>query len=60
MALDPVVKVEITAHNSVMDDVIEKLQEEALVQIDPHSMSGWSNPFVSTSQLHRTRISPSR
>ena len=43
MALDPVVKVEITAHNSVMDDVIEKLQEQALVQIDPHSITGWES-----------------
>ena len=43
MALDPVVKVEITAHNSVMDDVIQKLQEQALVQIDPHSISGWES-----------------
>ncbi len=43
MALDPVVKLEITVHNSVMDDVIEKLQEHALVQIDPHSITGWES-----------------
>ena len=43
MALDPVIKVEITAHNSVMDDIIEKLQEGALVQIDPHSIKDWES-----------------
>lgn len=43
MALDPVQKVEITVHNSMMDKVIEEIQELSLVQINPHSIKDWES-----------------
>jgi len=43
MALDPVVKVEITTHSSVMDEVIEDLQRLSIIQIDPHSVTNWES-----------------
>jgi V/A-type H+-transporting ATPase subunit I len=36
MALDPVTKVEITAHNAVLDDILEEVQILSVMQIDPH------------------------
>jgi len=43
MALDPVVKVEITAHNETMDVLLEDLQELSVVQIDPHRIDAWES-----------------
>jgi len=41
MALDPIKKIEITAHSSIMDALLEKLQSLSVVQIDPHSIKEW-------------------
>ncbi|RKX94900.1 MAG: hypothetical protein DRP84_05810 [Spirochaetes bacterium] len=41
MALDKVTKVEITAHNSIMNNLLEELQELSVLQIDPHSIEKW-------------------
>ena len=43
MALDKVIKVEITAHNSIMDDLLEELQDLSVLQIDPHSIEKWES-----------------
>jgi V/A-type H+-transporting ATPase subunit I len=43
MALDPVVKVEITAHTAVMDKVLDDLQPLSVIQIDPHVVKEWEN-----------------
>jgi V/A-type H+-transporting ATPase subunit I len=43
MALDEVVKVEITAHNSVMDKVLEELQELSMIQIDQNRIKEWES-----------------
>ena len=43
MALDPVIKVEITAHNSIMDKLIEDLQRHSIIQIDPHAVKEWES-----------------
>jgi len=41
MALDKVTKVEITAHNSIMGNLLEELQGLSVLQIDPHSIEQW-------------------
>jgi len=43
MALDPVTKVEITAHNSIIDSLLEELQQLSIIQIDPHRIKEWEN-----------------
>jgi V/A-type H+-transporting ATPase subunit I len=43
MALDPVVKVEITAHNATLDLLMEELQSSAIVQIDAHRIKEWES-----------------
>ena len=43
MALDEVIKVEITAHNSVMDRVLEDIQELGMIQIDENRISEWES-----------------
>ncbi len=43
MALDALVKVEITAHNSIMDDLLKALQEHSIIQIDPHQIKEWES-----------------
>lgn len=43
MSLDQVIKVEITAHIAVMEELLEKLQELSLLQIDPHSIKRWES-----------------
>ncbi len=43
MALDEVIKVEITAHNSVMDRVLEDIQELGVIQIDENRISEWES-----------------
>lgn len=46
MALDPVTKVEITAHNSIIDLLLEELQQLSIIQIDPHRIKEWENEKV--------------
>jgi len=41
MALDPVCKVEITAHNSIIDTLLDELQAMSVIQIDPHGIEEW-------------------
>ena len=43
MALDEVIKFEITAHNSVMDRVLEDIQELGFLQIDENRISEWES-----------------
>jgi len=43
MALDPLIKVEITAHTSVIDNILEELQKLSVIQIDPHSINEWKS-----------------
>jgi V/A-type H+-transporting ATPase subunit I len=43
MALDMVVKVEITAHTAVMDRMLEELQRLSIVQIDAHSVKDYES-----------------
>ncbi len=43
MSLDPVAKVEITAHNAVLDDLLKELQTLSIVQIDPHRVREWES-----------------
>jgi len=43
MALDPVCKVEITAHNSVIDSMLDDLQSLSVIQIDPHGIERWES-----------------
>ncbi|MBN2322392.1 MAG: V-type ATP synthase subunit I [Spirochaetes bacterium] len=43
MALEEVVKVEITAHNSVMDRVLEDIQELGILQIDENRIDEWES-----------------
>jgi V/A-type H+-transporting ATPase subunit I len=43
MALDTVVKVEITAHGSIMDTVLEELQKLSVIQIDAHSVKEYES-----------------
>jgi V/A-type H+-transporting ATPase subunit I len=43
MALDPVIKVEITAHTSIMDELLEKLQERSIMQVDPLYLQEWES-----------------
>jgi V/A-type H+-transporting ATPase subunit I len=43
MSLDPVSKVEITAHTSIIDGLLEELQELAIIQIDPHRVEEWES-----------------
>jgi len=52
MALDPVKKIEITAHSSIMDTLLEQLQSLALIQIDPHSIREWEG---NKSQIQKCR-----
>jgi V/A-type H+-transporting ATPase subunit I len=43
MALDPVTKVEITAHTSIIDELLEKLQECSIMQVDPLYLQEWES-----------------
>ncbi len=43
MALDPVCKVEITAHNSIIDSMLNSLQSLSVIQIDPHGIERWES-----------------
>ncbi len=43
MALDPVTKVEITAHNAIIDPLLEELQQLSILQIDPHRIGEWES-----------------
>jgi vacuolar-type H+-ATPase subunit I/STV1 len=43
MALEPVVKIEINAHASIMDRLLEDVQSLSVVQIDPHSVKNWES-----------------
>jgi len=43
MALDPVTKVEITAHTSIIDELLERLQTLSIIQIDPHQIEKWES-----------------
>ncbi len=43
MALDPVTKVEITAHTSIIDELLEELQQLSIIQIDPHRIEEWES-----------------
>ena len=43
MALDPVTKVEITAHTSIIDELLEELQRLSIMQIDPHRIEEWES-----------------
>jgi V/A-type H+-transporting ATPase subunit I len=43
MSLDPVTKVEITVHTSIIDELLEELQELAIIQIDPHGVKEWES-----------------
>ena len=43
MALDPVTKVEITAHTSIIDALLEELQQLGMMQIDPHGIEEWES-----------------
>jgi V/A-type H+-transporting ATPase subunit I len=43
MALEEIIKVEITAHNSVMDRVLDDIQELGLLQIDENRISEWES-----------------
>jgi hypothetical protein len=43
MALDPVTKVEITAHTSIIDELLEELQQLSIMQIDPHRIEEWES-----------------
>ena len=43
MALDPVTKVEITAHHSIIDALLEELQQLGMMQIDPHGIEEWES-----------------
>jgi V/A-type H+-transporting ATPase subunit I len=43
MALDPVTKVEITAHTSIIDALLEELQQLSIMQIDPHGIEAWES-----------------
>ncbi len=43
MALDPVCKVEITAHNSIIDPLLDELQALSVIQIDPHGIEQWES-----------------
>jgi len=43
MALDEVIKVEVTAHNSVMDAVLEDLQGLGIIQIDKNRIREWES-----------------
>ncbi len=43
MALDPVCKVEITAHNSIVDSMLDNLQSLSVIQIDPHGIEQWES-----------------
>lgn len=43
MGLDKVTKVEIAAHTSVMDDLLEYLQTLSIIQVDPHSVKQWES-----------------
>jgi V/A-type H+-transporting ATPase subunit I len=50
MALEPVVKIEINAHASIMDSLLEDVQSLSVMQIDPHSVRNWE----SEKQQHNT------
>jgi V/A-type H+/Na+-transporting ATPase subunit I len=43
MALDPVVKVELTAHTAVLDEILKDLQSSSLIHVDPHSIRQWES-----------------
>ncbi|MFW6181171.1 MAG: V-type ATP synthase subunit I [Spirochaetota bacterium] len=43
MALDPVSKVEITAHNAELDELLAELQSLSVMQIDPHCIREWES-----------------
>jgi len=43
MALDAVVKMEITAHNSVMEQIAEDLQMLSIIQVDSHGIKKWES-----------------
>lgn len=43
MALDKLVKVEVTAYSSVADRLLEELQDLTVLQIDPHSIEDWES-----------------
>jgi V/A-type H+-transporting ATPase subunit I len=43
MALDPVTKVEITAHTSIIDELLEELQQLSIIQIDPPRIEEWES-----------------
>ena len=43
MALDPVTKIEITAHTSIIDTLLEELQQLGIMQIDPHGIEEWES-----------------
>ncbi len=59
MALDPVTKVEITAHTSIIDELLEELQQLSIMQIDPHKIEQWESEKT---HIHETgdRISELR
>jgi V/A-type H+-transporting ATPase subunit I len=43
MGLDPVSKVEITAHNAELDEILGELQSLSIIQIDPHCIGEWES-----------------
>lgn len=43
MGLDKLSKVEITAHTSIMNELLEYLQTLSIIQIDPHSIKQWDS-----------------
>jgi V/A-type H+-transporting ATPase subunit I len=43
MALDPVVKVELTAHKTVLERLLTELQNAGLIHVDPHSVKQWES-----------------
>ncbi|MFW6138061.1 MAG: hypothetical protein ACOC7U_02695, partial [Spirochaetota bacterium] len=53
MAHEPVLKVEVTAHNSTMEKLLEGLQQLSVLQIDPHSIQEWEDKKTLAEQTTR-------
>jgi len=54
MALDPVVKVELTAHKTVLEKLLVELQSAGLLHVDPHSIKQWESEKAESEATGKT------
>ena len=54
MALDPVVKVELTAHKTVLEKLLVELQSAGLLHVDPHSIKQWESEKAESDATGKT------